>query len=88
MARGNAKSPEIRKSYTGKKLSEFYEKVRARRLALGLGQSELAERTGLKQSQISAIEGGRFPNDPDRVAIIARALETTPNYLFGFEDEA
>ncbi|HHW82321.1 MAG TPA: helix-turn-helix transcriptional regulator, partial [Actinomycetales bacterium] len=35
------------------------ERVRLRRLALGLSQEEVAERSGLTQPNLSAIESGR-----------------------------
>lgn len=87
MAIGNAKSPELRKSYSNEKNLIFSEKVRARRLELGLKQSDLAKMLSWKQSQVSGLEGGRFVDDAERVIAIAKALETTPNYLFGFTDE-
>ena len=83
-----ALKPEDRKGYRGEKIPIFSQRVRARRLELGINQRELAERSDVKQKEISAIEGGRFTNHCDRVIALARALETTPNYLFGFTDEA
>lgn len=80
-------TPDSRKGYSGKKISIFCEKARTRRMQLGLEQSNVADRTGLKQSRISELEGGKFFNDCDRIIALARALETTPDYLFGFRDE-
>lgn len=87
MARGNSKSPEARKSYDGKKVSEFAKKIRERRLQLDLDQAAIAEKVGVPQQRISKWEGGSFIDSPERVAALARALETTPDYLFGFKEE-
>lgn len=87
MAIGNSKNPENRKAYDGKKIPLFCLRVRERRLQLGRKQSDLADTVGIKTSQVSELEGGRFPNDFDRIIAIIRALETTPDYLFGFREE-
>ncbi len=81
------KNPEDRKSYAGKNISGFCQKVRARRLELGLNQSALAKSLDCRQSQVSELEGGAFPVSEDRIIAIARALQTTPDYLFGFREE-
>lgn len=70
-----------------KKISFFSENICRRRKGLGLTQAEFAQRAGLKQSQVSELENGRFVEYPERVVSLARALETTPDYLFGFREE-
>ena len=80
-------TPEKRKGYTGKKISIFFERALARRMELGLNQTVIAERMQVHQTRISEIEGGQFPNDPERIIALAYALETSPDYLFGFRDE-
>ena len=80
-------NPELRKNYKGEKNLFFSQNVRARRTELKLKQSDLAERMGIKQSQISDIEGGAFVEDAQRIVALCRALETTPDYLFGFKEE-
>jgi transcriptional regulator with XRE-family HTH domain len=87
MAFGNAKSPEKRRSYNGKKVSIFSKKIRERRLELKLKQSELASILGIPQPRISELEGGAFIDDPERLIALCRALKTDPNHLFGFEKE-
>lgn len=87
MAIGNAKKPEKRKGYAGKKISGFCKIVRERRLELGLKQADLSKATGYSQKQISELEGGAFPSSEERIIALARALETTPDYLFGFKEE-
>lgn len=80
-------SPENRKIYKGDKNLRFSQKVRERRLELKLKQSELAERLGCKQSQVSALEGGVFVDNAERLETLCRALETDPNHLFGFDKD-
>jgi len=46
-----------------------------------LTQSELAERTGIPQSTISAIENGRVNLGVERAKMIARALQCHPAVL-------
>ena len=46
MAFGNAKTPDKRKSYSNEKNLFFSEKIRVRRLELGLKQSELGKTDG------------------------------------------
>lgn len=79
--------PEKRKGYTGKKIPIFCVKVRARRLDLGMTQAKLAETIGAPTPRITEIEGGNMTSDCDRIISLARALETTPDYLFGFRDD-
>lgn len=87
MAIGNAKSPERRKGYTGKNISIFFKKVRERRLELGLKQSDVGKKMGVPQTRISELEGGSYPESPEKLIALARALNTTPDYLFGFREE-
>lgn len=61
--------------------------VRLLREMAGLTQTELAERAGLAQTQISAVErGARRVSDNVRVRI-ARALDADPYQLFPYLDE-
>lgn len=65
------------------------ERIKERRLELGLSQDELARRLGLKgtysRSTISKLE--RLGNNitTDRIREVAKALECTPAYLMGWE---
>lgn len=56
------------------------ERVRERMEALGISQSELARRVGIKQPSINRILSGEVQN-PRFLHLIARELETTPEYL-------
>lgn len=61
--------------------------VRLLRELAGLTQTELAERAGLEQTQISGVErGARRISDTVRVRI-ARALDVDPHQLFPYLDE-
>ena len=63
------------------------ERIRNRRLELGLTQDEVAKKTGYKsRSSINKIECSR--NLPlSKVEKMAKALECTPSFLMGWEDE-
>lgn len=63
------------------------ERIRNRRLELGLTQDEVAQKTGYKsRSSINKIECSR--NLPlSKVEKMAKALECAPSFLMGWEDE-
>ena len=64
------------------------ENIRAARIAANLTQAELAKRIGVKQQTIQKYENGIVTNIPsDRIEAIAKALEVTPAYLMGWEQE-
>ena len=63
------------------------EKIALRRKALGLTQTELAEKLGTTKQTIGKYEKGIVTNIPlSRVAELADALECTPEYLTGWEE--
>jgi transcriptional regulator with XRE-family HTH domain len=59
------------------------ERIRARRLALGLTQDALAERAGIVSVHLSRIEHGEHDVGVTTIQKIAAALETTPADLLG-----
>ena len=64
------------------------ERIKHRRIELGLTQKELADRMGFKtKSSISKAETIEVNPTADRVREFAKALECTPAYLMGWEDE-
>lgn len=66
----------------------FRERLRDRRKAVGLSQEELATILGVAQSYVSQIESGRSgPPTIDRAFDIARACETSVDYLIGLTDD-
>ena len=61
-------------------------KVKQRRIELGLSQEELAKKMGYSsRTSINKIENGR-PVSQKIIVRLAEALETTPAYLMGWED--
>jgi transcriptional regulator with XRE-family HTH domain len=50
-------------------------KIRARRLALGLRQDEVAQRSAYTQGHLSLVEAGRRRPSADMLAALARVLE-------------
>lgn len=62
--------------------------MRARRKELKMSADELAKRLGKDRSTIYRYEKGEIENLPlDILEPIAKALETTPAYLMGWEEE-
>ncbi len=57
-------------------------RVRPARLALGLSQGQLAERTGLTRQAISSIESGQYVPNTAVALALARALHCTVEELF------
>lgn len=67
-------------------MSEIYDRIRARRIELGLTVEELAQKMGYKdKSSISKIENGKADIPQSKVAAFARALNTTTAYLIGVD---
>ena len=63
------------------------ERIKQRREALGIAQTDLALAVGVAKQQIYKYENGVITNIPsDKIERIARALHTTPQYLMGWED--
>jgi len=56
-------------------------KLKEKRLALGLTQAEVAEKVGIAESAYQRYEYGRIPNAQTAVKI-ARALDTTVENLY------
>lgn len=66
-----------------------YERIRQRRLELGMSQEELAKKLGYKsRSSINKIELGKSDAQLSKIADIAKALETTPGYLMGWSESS
>lgn len=64
------------------------DRIRKRRLELGLTQEELATRLGFKhKSSINKIEKGIHDLSETKIVAIANALDTTPSYIMGWDDE-
>lgn len=64
------------------------EKIKKRRIELNLSQQQLADKLGYtSRSSITKIEKGENDIPRSKVIEIAKALETTPDYLMGWKDE-
>ena len=60
--------------------------IRRRRIELGLSQEELAERCGFRsKSSINKMEAGVQGLPQSKIIAVAKALETTPGYILGWE---
>lgn len=69
-------------------MHDIGKRIKSRRLELGMTQQELAEKLGYKsRSTINKVEEG--VNDLTQTSVVnyARALNTTPAYLMGWEEE-
>ena len=70
-----------------KELTELIEKIKLRRLELGLSYQELSDLTGINKSTLQRYETGFIKKVPiNQVQIIAKALNVTPGYLMGCEN--
>lgn len=66
----------------------FGERVRKKRLEKGLTQAELATKLGYKdRSSVARIENGERDVPRPTIIALADALDTTPAYLMGWEDD-
>ena len=69
-------------------MSTLGQRIRKRREELGLTQTELAQRLGYKSKvSVSHAESDRDDMTTTRIRKYAKALETTPAYLMGWEDK-
>lgn len=67
---------------------ELYRNIKKRREQLGMSQDELAAKLGYKdRSTIAKIEQGINDITQSKIAAFAKALETTPQALMGWEEE-
>lgn len=64
------------------------QRIRERRKELGLSQEELARRLGNKsRASVCTVEKDKEDMTTTRIKQYADALETTPAYLMGWEDD-
>lgn len=64
------------------------ERIKARREELKMSQDDLAKRLGYKsRSSINKIEADQRSLRQSKIKAIADALETTPDYIMGWDDE-
>lgn len=66
----------------------MYERIKKKRIELGMTQDELANKTGFtSRSSISKIESGENDIPQSRIIDFAKALNVSPGYLMGWEKE-
>lgn len=66
----------------------LHDRIKNRRLELKMSQDELAQKTGYKtKSAISRIESGTRDITQSQIKLFAKALQTTPSYLMGWDEE-
>lgn len=67
-------------------MNDLIEKIKALMEDQDLCQTDIADMTGIANLHVSRyLDGGYIP-DVDHLVRIAKALNTTPNYLLGFDD--
>lgn len=59
----------------------MHERIRQRRKELNMNQTELADKAGIKQATISAIELGKVDPTTSSIKMIATALDVSLDYL-------
>lgn len=66
---------------------ELYKNIKNRREQLGISQDELAKLTGYtSRSSITKIEKGLVDLSQTKIALFAKALNTTPSELMGWDN--
>lgn len=63
------------------------ERIKLRRMQLGLSQNDLAELVRTSQQQIGRYEKGANSPTAEIIIAMAQALETTTDWLLGVSDE-
>ena len=70
-------------------METIYERIKKRRIQLGMTVEDLANKMGYKdKSSISKIENGKADISQAKVLAFARALNTTTAYLIGAAEDA
>ena len=65
---------------------DIYDRIRKLREELGMSQEELALKVGFKtRSSVTKIEQGKRDLSQSQVVAFAKALNTTPEYLLGWD---
>ncbi len=63
------------------------QRIKAQRIRIGITQDELAEKLCIPKATISAYENDKIDIKSSRLIEISRALNLSPNYLLGYEEE-
>lgn len=68
-------------------ISQIIERIKNRRLDMGLSYQDMQDLTGISKSTWQRYETGFIRNlGIDKLDIVAKALKTTPAYLMGWEE--
>lgn len=68
--------------------NEMGNKIKELRLKKGLTLEEVGKKVGVGKSTVRKWETGMIANmKRDKIALIAKALDTSPSYLMGWEDD-
>ncbi len=69
-------------------MNQIVERIKLRRKELGYSYQELAQKTKMSKSTLQRYETGAIKNIPlDKLEVLANALEISPIYLLGIENE-
>jgi len=70
-------------------MSTINQRIKSRRLSLGLTLSEVADRIGVKEATAQRYESGEIKNiKHETITLLAQALKCSPAYIMGWEDAA
>ena len=68
-------------------LTELINKIKSRRIELGLSYQDLANLTGISKSTLQRYETGYIKKVPiNQIEVLAKALQINPGYLMGWKD--
>ncbi len=68
-------------------MSEIIDRIRTQRIYLGMSFQDVANITGMSKSTLQRYETGGIRNIPlDKLETLAKALQVTPAYLMGWEE--
>ncbi len=70
-------------SISCEKCKKLGHRIKVRRVAMAMTQTQLAQRVGIQQAHLSVIERGRIRLHADRLVTIAQALKCPAGYLLG-----
>lgn len=67
---------------------ETKDKLKKRRLQLGMTIEDVARLVGVSNATVSRWETGDIENmRRDKIALLAKALQVTPSYIMGWDEE-
>lgn len=72
----------------GDKQMDIYDRIKEKRIELGMSQEDLAKKMGYSsRSSIAKVESGVVDISQSKIVAFAQALDTTPSYLMGWNEE-